>query len=204
MDPFLNKTTLFTQHQSGEKHGTVYTHNGFGEEKYNRGILVYRNYDRMEEWFDDKGLRHRDFDQPAIDQKSSLFERSSKSWYIHGQLKRDGDKPTTIDGSTKLWQVEGKLHRDGDSPAKITRTEMTWFKNGKKWRDFGLPIRISFLPDPKIDIPQSLEYALDKRRCGFGLFLVLFNEVSEDDLFTLFKLNWREKWNIEDERRHLK
>lgn len=54
------------------------------------------------------GLRHRDFDLPAV-----VFEnkKEHKYWFKDGVMHRDGDKPAVINGSFLYFFKNGKLYK---------------------------------------------------------------------------------------------
>lgn len=70
-------------------------------------------------WRDEKGLLHRDNDQPAV-----VHPDGAKAWFRHGKLHRDVG-PAYIDPTTgaQQWWIDGKCVGE-DEPlqcAKLTR-----------------------------------------------------------------------------------
>lgn len=129
--PIVKKTPYHGGHKVEITHpdGTVeHAH------EYSGGLAI--------EYYDEKGERHRDNDQPAF------VDRTTKYWYKHGLQHRDGDKPAVVydDGVRQYyhWYQNGKLHRDGDLPAAIeSNGSQIWWKNGKIHRDRGKPAIIN-------------------------------------------------------------
>ena len=73
------------------------------------------------------GLLHREGDQPAIVHADGTLE-----WYIKGQRHREQDQPAWIgaDG-TREWYQHDQHHRDGDRPAiiRVNGTQEWYVKN---------------------------------------------------------------------------
>jgi hypothetical protein len=88
--------------------------------------------DGQSDYFDINGEYHNhELDEPIID----ILQW--KSWYKHGQLHRDDDKPALIyPNGGKSWYQNALLHRDGDKPAVI------YADGSKYWYQNGLRIRV--------------------------------------------------------------
>jgi len=60
----------------------------------------------QEEYFID-GLRHRDFDLPAV-----VFDSKHSYWYQNGLMHRDNDKPAIINGNFFYYYKNGKKYKE--------------------------------------------------------------------------------------------
>jgi hypothetical protein len=82
------------------------------------------------------GELHRDGDLPAV-----VRANGYKEWWINGMLHRDNDLPALIkaNGDKEYW-INRELHRSNDLPAiELANGDKRWYVNGKKHRDNYLP-----------------------------------------------------------------
>lgn len=109
----------------------------FGNETFYavNNIVVRKESDYGEFWFDEYGRYHRDNDLPAI-----IYSDGRKEWYQNGEKHRGNDLPAVIHkNGTQEWYQYNKLHRD-DLPAVIGYDgTQEWYQNGRYHRDNDLP-----------------------------------------------------------------
>jgi hypothetical protein len=92
----------------------------------------------MKETFNSEGKHHSFNNEPAI-----IMANGTKFWYKDGEMHRDNDEPSFIDGTTKMWHKDGILYRDNDLPAFISSAWTLWYKNGVIHRDNNKPAAIN-------------------------------------------------------------
>ncbi len=85
----------------------------------------------------------------------TTIDYTSYTWYKHGDIHRDNDKPAFIYKSNTphsfmklIWVVDGKFHRDNDDqPACIIDDEddanYNWYKNDRLHRDNDKPAKVA-------------------------------------------------------------
>jgi hypothetical protein len=95
---------------------------------------------------------HRELDLPALIRRWMGHGEFEKRWYIKGMPHRDYDRPAVEDGQRRKWYQHGLLDREGDKPADSTDDGRyrRWFKKGIEHRDGGLPaVDMSYVGDKR-------------------------------------------------------
>ena len=80
------------------------------------------------------GLDIRWANSQSLIELTGLFEDSdgSKSWYINGQLHREGGPAREYSDGSKAWYVNGQSHREGGPAYEGSDGSKAWFINGRK------------------------------------------------------------------------
>lgn len=80
-------------------------------------------------WLNDKGLLHRENDEPAVIRKNG-----TKEWWFNGQHHRENDLPAIMHSlGPNIWMMHGKRHRIG-GPAVQGPDGQQWWELGKLHR----------------------------------------------------------------------
>lgn len=136
-------------------------------EKYNPEALRREDFP-FEETRDENGLYHSFNDQPAkisSDEDGHVF-----TWYIHGLVSREGNKPSIItagEASYSTYNDKFLRHSFNDSPAEMNSYSngeyfyFNWFKNGIFHRENDLPACFVWAEDSRKEVTETLEYFLD-------------------------------------------
>ena len=55
-----------------------------------------------------------------------------ESWYLNGQLHREGGPAVTYPNGTEYWYLNGKLHRVAGPAVEYSNGDKEWYLNGKE------------------------------------------------------------------------
>lgn len=94
-----------------------------------------QSYDNITQTLDKNGLPHSYNDQPTGKPNDAFL-----TWYNHGLIHRDGDKPALVARdypSNKTFFQHGMKHRDNDKPAQVNDLYNIWYICGMKHRTTG-------------------------------------------------------------------
>ncbi len=95
-----------------------YTITGVTDDMYCKYTILYGNFHSID-------------DRPAI-----VYNDGEQTWYRHGKLHRDNDKPAVITTEVQKYYQHDELHRDNDKPAVIyANGTKLWYQHGKYIRN---------------------------------------------------------------------
>ena len=86
--------------------------------------IIVKKFDKCIEYHNEDGLKHRDFNRPAVE-----WNNGSKEWFVKGKRHRlDGPAVEWSDGS-KWWWVNDKLHRLDGPAVEDSDGNKIWYIN---------------------------------------------------------------------------